>query len=165
MAERLMSLPKGVRWNSAWPLTEMPKAPRSKGEWTLAISINKEAPGLVVFYPSDEAAPEVVMDDGTIWGKRVTFRPFYRVGSARDAERFCVNFCSQGHHEAEALKEHQDGIMWGFNWVSLTLATVKIAGQVADHLFNDRYDEAWSTGKKFGASIRIAENAAYAAAR
>jgi len=57
------------------------------------------------------------------------------------------------HHEREAAAAP------GFNWASLTVATVHIASQVADHFFNDRYNEAWAVGKAFGDQIHAAENA------
>jgi hypothetical protein len=162
MAGRINELPKGsgVKWNSGWPFSEPPKAAKSKGDWTLAISITKDAMGLVAYYPTDERPPELAMPDGTWHGREVKFRPFHQVGSAEEAHKFCVTFCSRGYYPAKAL-EYQDGVMWAFNWAVPTLATVRMASQIAKKYFGNDYDGAWALGREFEAKIREAENALY----
>lgn len=164
MAERINERPKGVNWNSGWPYSTLPKAAKSKGDWTLAISINPGAVGLVAYYPTSEEPPELRLNDGSLCGLEVAFRPFYRVDLDSRADKFCITFCSRGHFKAPALA-HQDGIMWGFNWAVPTLATVRMASQIADKYFGDDYDGAWNLGRAFGTQIREAENAAYEASR
>jgi hypothetical protein len=129
----------------------------SEGDWEMAISISPTMSGLVVFYPATEGAPWVA-DNGY---KQVSLKPFYRVGGKGDAERFCVMFCSRGHGKHWALEQHQDGILWGFNWSSLTMSTVRLASQVADHFFHGRTNEAWAVGRAFEELLRAAENAEY----
>lgn len=173
MGARITTPLKGVRKTSAWPYAQMPesKKPRSrKTGWILAISIEPELAGLVTFYPAgtDFPVPEeyrtskrqiLHIDNGSLWGKKITTRPFYRVDTKDQCERFVITFCSRGYTPSEKLLPHQDGEFWTFNWCSLTASTVHIASQVADHLFNDRYDEAWAVGKAFGDQIHTAENA------
>lgn len=165
MAGRVNELPKGsgVKWNSMWPFGEMPVAPKSKGDWTMAISITKGAVGLVAYYPTGERPPELTVPDGTIWGREVKFRPFRKVGSAEEAHKFCVTFCSRGYHEVEALT-YQDGTVWAFNWAVPTLATVRMAARVAEKYFSGDYEGAWKVGRSFDDVIREAENALYAPA-
>lgn len=163
MGDRVFSLPAGVKASSAWPYEEMPTAKRPKtrqGGWVLAISIDPDLNGLVTCYPHEEGPQILHIDNGTWHGKKIKTQPFYRVATKEEAERFTV-FCSVGYRPVPELLPHQDGMVWGFNWCSLTKATVKIASQVADHFFNNRYDEAWAVGKAFGEKIRTAENAAY----
>lgn len=180
MATRIPALPKGVRKTSPWPYAEMPKDRRPSGKatgWVLAISIEPELNGLVTYYPAgtrfpvpleDRTSPRQILHiaDGSLWGKKVTTKPFYRVGTREQAEKFCTVFCSMGRGPRhEKLLPHQEGISWGFNWCSLTETTVRIASQVADHYFNDRYDEAWLVGNAFGDQIQAAMNAAHEAQR
>lgn len=163
MAGRINELPKGsgIRWNSSWPLERAPKRKLAgKGDWVLAIDIAKGSPGLVAYYPAQEGAPEMKLDDGSIWGQSVVFRPFRRVTSSEEAEKFCVTFCSRGYSTAEALK-HQRGTMWGFNWAVPTMGTVRMAAQIADRYFGGDYDGAWALGREFETLIREAENALY----
>jgi hypothetical protein len=173
MGARIITPLKGVRKTSAWPYTEMPesKKPRvRKDGWVLAMSIEPELSGLVTFYPAGTDFPVPMedrtskrqilhIDNGSIWGKKITTRPFYQVDTKEQCERFATTFCSLGYTTNEKLLPHQGGAFWGFNWSSLTVATVHIASQVADHYFNDRYDEAWTVGKAFGDQIHAAENA------
>jgi hypothetical protein len=157
MAGRAFERPPGVRWNSAWPYAKQPKMMVSEGEWELSISISPSMGGLVVYYPTEVGAPEV--DDGN--HKLVTLKPFYRVASRKDAERFCVMFCSRGYGKHWALEEYQEGTLWGFNWSSLTMSAVPLASQVADHFFHGRVDEAWAVGRAFEELLRDAEAAVY----
>lgn len=163
MGERINERPKGVNWNSSWPFTKMPEALKGKGDWILAMSITKGAVGLTAYYPAGEGAPRLTLDDGSLWGQGVTFRPFHRVASRELAHKFCVTFCSRGYNQLSALA-HQDGTVWAFNWAVPTLATVRMASQVAERYFDDDYDGAWDLGRAFGREIREAENAMYEAA-
>lgn len=163
MGDRVFELPAGVKPSSAWPYEEMPQAKRSKirqGGWVLAISIDPDLNGLVTYYPHEEGPQVLHIDNGTWHGKKIKTQPFYRVATKEEAEKFTV-FCSMGYQPVPELLPHQDGILWGFNWCSLTKATVKVASQIADHFFNGRRDEAWAVGKAFGEEIRVADNAAY----
>jgi hypothetical protein len=168
MGDRVFQLPAGVKPSSAWPYEEMPKAKRSKvrrGGWVLAISIDSDLNGAVTYYPHEEGPQVLHIDNGTWSGKKIRPYAFYRVATKEEAEKFTV-FCAMGYGpRSPELLPHQDGTFWGFNWSSLTKATVKIASQVADHFFNDRYEEAWAVGRAFGDQIRAAENAAYDKAR
>lgn len=168
MGYRMSRLPKGIRRSSSWPYTEMPerKTPgRRSGGWVMAISIDPELNGLVTYYPAGSVYRQTLhVDDGSLWGKKITTWPFYRVQSKGEAERFCGTFCTMGYGRSESLLPHQDGIFWGFNWSSLTRATVHIASQVADHFFNGHYDRAWTVGHAFEDQIRAAEKAAHEAA-
>lgn len=158
MAERLNERIKGVNWNSPWPYTKAQPLAKNPGKaYTLGISIDPIASGLVAFWPSEEGAPTLTLDNGTLWGKDVKFRPFYSCDSIDIATKFCVTFCMRGYGNYPALS-YQDGVQWLFNWSSLTISTVRMASQVADHYFNDRYEEAWVVGKAFGEQIRMAEN-------
>lgn len=162
MASRVMKRPHNVTANSPWPYDRMPEKQTPKRKptgWVLAISVEPELHGLVTFYPAGTGRQTLHIDNGTLHGKRITTRPFYRVGTKEEAEKFCVTFCSLGYTKEPGLLPHQDGDMWGFNWSSLTAATVAMASQVAEHYFNDRYDAAWSVGKAFGDTIHEAENA------
>lgn len=175
MADRIGSLPKGIKVSSAWPYATMPekKTPAKKsGGWVLAISTHPDLNGLVTYYPAGTDFPVPLEDrtskrqmlhiEGKGWyGTKVTTKPFYRVETKEQAEKFAVTFCSRGYTQEEKLLPHSDGEFWGFNWSSLTNATVAIASQVADHFFNNRRDEAWAVGKAFGDQIRAAENAEY----
>lgn len=175
MGSRIQTRPKGVRLTSSWPCDEMPekKVPRKRSTgWVLAISIDPDLNGLVTYYPagSQFSVPQedrtsgrqiLHIDNGTWNGKKITTKPFYRVATKEQAEAFAGTFCSMGHDRSESLLPHQEGILWGFNWSSLTNAMVAIASQVADHFFNDRWDEAWAVGKAFGAEIEAAERAIY----
>lgn len=161
MAGRAHVRPAGVNWNSAWPYAKQPKMVRSEGPWELAISIDPALGGLVVYYPTAQGAPLVWADDR----KEIPFKPFYRVASKEQAERFCVMFCSRGYHRFWMLEEHQDGTVWGFNWSSLTMSTPRLASQIADHFFHGRVDEAWDLGREFERLLIAAENAAYEASR
>lgn len=176
MGARIQSLPKGVRRSSAWPYATMPekKAPKKKsGGWVLAISIDPDLNGLVTYYPAgtDFEVPQedrtskrqiLHIDNGTWHGKKITTKPFYRVDSKEDAERFVSAFCTLGRGPKEpALLPHQGGCFWAFNWCSLTQATVAIASQVADHFFSDQWGKAWSVGNAFGDQNNAAENAEY----
>lgn len=175
MGARIQSLPKGIRKTSAWPYAEMPesKKPRTrKTGWILAISIEPELNGLFTYYPAgtDFPVPQedhtskrqiLHIDNGSWNGKKITTKPFYQVDTKDQCERFATTFCSLGYTTNEKLLPHQGGTFWGFNWCSLTTATVHLASQVADHYFNDRYDDAWLVGKAFGDQIHAAENAAY----
>jgi hypothetical protein len=164
MGSRIMERPKGVSVTSPWPYNEMPesKLPRRKPTgWVLAISID-DTPGmggLVTYYPAGTGRQVLHIDNNTLHGKRITMQPFYRVDEKEQAEKFAGTFCSMGYTKSEDLLPHQEGIFWGFNWSSLTKATVAVASQVADHYFNDRYNEAWLVGKAFGDQIHAAENA------
>ena len=157
MSARVHERPAGVRWNSAWPYSKQPEMMSSEGEWELAISISPSMGGLIVFYPTKDGTPEVEDNND----KPVTLKPFYRTSSKESAEKFCVMFCSRGYGSHWALEEHQDGILWGFNWSSLTMATVRTASQIADHFFNGRVNEAWAVRRAFEDQLRAAENAAY----
>lgn len=176
MGARIQSLPEGVKKSSAWPYATMPekKTPAKKsGGWVLAISIDPDLNGLVTYYPAgtDFEVPQeertskrqtLHIDNGTWNGKKITTKPFYRVGSKEDAEKFASAFCTEGRGpKSPKLLPYSDGEFWGFNWCSLTEATVAIASQVADHFFNDRYEGAWLVGKAFGDQIHAAENAEY----
>lgn len=166
MASRVMKRPHNVTANSPWPYTEMPenKMPKRKPTgWVLAISTDPDLHGLVTYYPAGNGRQVLHIDNGTFHGKRITMQPFYRVAEREQAEKFCVTFCSLGYTKSPGLLPHQDGDMWGFNWSSLTKATVAVASQVADHYFNDRYDQAWTVGKAFGDQITAAENEYYRA--
>lgn len=164
MAGRINERPKGVNWNSGWPYAALPGMVTSKGEWTLGISITPDAIGAVAYYPTREEPPALRLDDGTIWGLEVKFRPFFRVGSPEEAEKFCGMFCSQGYYTASTLK-HQGGTMWWFNWGVPTLTTVRMASQIAKKFFSDDCDGAWHLGRAFEHEIRTAENALHEAAR
>lgn len=154
-------------------MPEKKKPTKKSGGWILAISIDPDLNGLVTYYPAgtDFEVPQedrtskrqiLHIDNGSIWGKKITTKPFYRVASKKDAEKFVTVFCSLDRGpKAPTLLPHQEGCFWVFNWRSLTQATVAIASQVADHYFNDRYDEAWSVGRAFGDQVHAAENAAY----
>lgn len=175
MASRIQKRPKGVTVTSAWPYSEMPqsKKPRApKTGWVLAISVDPDLNGLVTYYPvgTDFPVPQedrtskrqiLHIDNGTWSGKKITTKPFYYVDTKEQAEKFAGTFCSMGYSKSPDLLPHSDGEFWGFNWCSLTQATVNIASQVADHYFNDRYNEAWAVGKAFGDQLTAAENAAY----
>lgn len=175
MGARIQKLPKGIRKTSAWPYAEMPESKKPRTRKTgliLAISIEPELNGLVTYYPvgtefpvpqEDRVSPRQILhiDNGTWSGKKITTKPFYQVDTVEQAERFCTTFCSLGYSTNKELLPHQDGVFWGFNWCSLTAATVPLASQVADHFFNDRYNDAWTVGKAFGDQIHAAENAAY----
>lgn len=166
MASRIKERPQGVTVASPWPYGEMPesKLPRRKPTgWVLAVSTDPELGGLVTYYPAGSGKQVLHIDDGTFHGKRITMKPFYRVETKEQAEKFAVTFCSMGYSRSKSLLPHQEGIFWGFNWSSLTNATVAIASQVADHFFSDRYNDAWTVGKAFGDQITAAENAAYEA--
>lgn len=160
MGSRVMERPKGITANSPWPYSEMPesKLPERKPTgWVLAISIDPDLHGLFTYYPAGRGRQTLHIDNGTWNGKRITTRPFYRVGTKEEAEKFAV-FCSRGHSTNTALLPHQDGEFWAFNWCSLTAATVAIASQVADHFYNGRRDAAWAVGKAFEGQVRAAEN-------
>ncbi len=162
MASRVMERPGNVTANSAWPYERMPenRAPKRRATgWVLAISIEPELHGLVMYYPAGSGRQVLHIDNNTFHGKRITMHPFYRVATKEEAEKFCVTFCSLGYPAMPTLLPHQDGSPWGFNWSSLTKATVAMASQVAEHYFNDRYNEAWRVGKAFGEKIHEAENA------
>lgn len=165
MSSRIQKRPEGVTASSAWPYEAMPakvKQPgRKPGQWVLAISVDPDLNGLVTYYPSGNGSQTLHIDNGTWGGKRIAMKPFYRVAEKKDAEKFATTFCSQGYGRSEKLLPHQEGIFWGFNWSSLTMATVAVAGQVAEHYFNDRYDAAWETGRAFEREIMAAEQAAY----
>lgn len=166
MGDHIQELPKGIRATSAWPYAEMPEAKRSKVRgtdvgWVLAISIDPDLNGLVTYYPYGTGPQVLHIDNGTWHGKKIKTHPFYRAATKEDAERFAGTFCSMGYDRSPGLLPHQEGIFWGFNWSSLTKATVATASQIADHFFSDRRDEAWDTGRAFGAKIREAENALY----
>jgi hypothetical protein len=165
MATKIDKLPAGVRKTSAWPYQEMPEnltPPRRPSGWVLAISIEPETNGLVTYYPAGSGSQVLHIDNDTFHGKRITMKPFYRVHTKEEAEKFAVTFCSLGYGRNEKMLPHQNGEFWGFNWSSLTMATVAVASQVADNFFNDRYREAWNIGKAFGEKLRVAENARYA---
>lgn len=168
MGSRVQERPKGITVSSPWPYERMPEVQTPKRKptgWVLAISID-DTPGmggLVTYYPAGTGKQVLHIDDGSLWGKKVTTRPFYRVDTKEQAEQFTV-FCSRGYNPNPRLLPHQDGEFWGFNWCSLTASTVAVASQVAEHFFNGRRDEAWRVGKAFGEKIHEAENAAYAAA-
>jgi hypothetical protein len=169
MGSRVQERPKGITVSSPWPYERMPEVQTPKRKptgWVLAISID-DTPGmggLVTYYPAGTGKQVLHIDDGSLWGKKVTMQPFYRVPTKEQAEKFAGTFCSMGYTRSEGLLPHQEGIFWGFNWSSLTKATVAMASQVAEHYFNDRYDAAWRVGKAFGEKIHEAENAAYVAA-
>lgn len=161
MGSRVMERPKNVTANSPWPYNEMPesKLPKRKPNgWVLAISIDPDLHGLFTYYPAGTGRQVLHIDNGTIWGKKITTRPFYRVGTKEEAEKFTV-FCSRGYTPNPRLLPHQDGEFWSFNWCSLTAATVAIASQIADHFYNGRRDAAWAVGKAFEDQVHAAENA------
>jgi hypothetical protein len=162
MSTRITQRPEGVSAGSAWPYAVLPEKKNHKVRrgWTLAISIDPDLVGLVAYYPNGPARV-LHIDNGTPSGKRIPLRPFYQVADKEAAEKFAFTFCSRGYGKSLSLLPDSDGEMWGFNWCSLTLATVRIASQVADHFFNDRRDAAWAVGKAFGDQIHAAENAAY----
>lgn len=163
MGTRVQQLPEGVQATSAWPYTEMPKGSRSavKGGWVLAISIDPDLNGLIMYYPHHEGPQELHILSGSTWGKRIKTRPFYRVATSKEAKQFCVTFCSMGYTRSPRLLPHQQGINWGFNWCSLTVATVKVASQIAKHFFSGRYNEAWRVGHAFGDVLEAAERTAH----
>lgn len=167
MSSRVMERPKGVSVTSPWPYQEMPesKLPRRKPTgWVLAVSTEPELHGLVTYYPAGTGKQVLHIDDGSMWGKKITMKPFYRVETKDQAEQFAGTFCSMGYNPNVDLLPHQEGVFWGFNWSSLTGATVAMASQIADHFFGGRRDEAWALGKAFGEKIHDAENTAHAAA-
>lgn len=164
MSSKVMERPKGVGANSPWPYNEMPesKTPRRQPTgWVMAISIEPELSGLYTYYPAGTGRQVLHIDNGTLYGKRITTRPFYRVETKAEAEKFTV-FCSRGYNPNERLLPYQDGEFWGFNWSSQTAATVAVASQIADHFFNGRRDAAWAVGKAFEDQIHAAENAYWA---
>lgn len=176
MGHRIQTLPTGIKKSSAWPYAEMPekkKPAKRSGGWILAISIDPDLNGLVTYYPAgtDFEVPRegrtskrqiLHIDNNTLWGKKITTKPFYRVATKKEAEKFAGTFCTEGRGaKSPKLLPHSDGEFWGFNWCSLTEATVAIASQVADHFFNDRWDEAWMVGKAFGDQVHAAENAEF----
>lgn len=164
MSSRVMERPKGVTANSPWPYERMPEilTPKRKPTgWVLAISIDPDLHGLFTYYPAGSGRQTLHIDNGTWGGKRITTRPFYRVDSKEEAEKFTV-FCSQGYSKSTALLPHQGGEFWSFNWCSLTAATVAIASQIADHFYNGRRDAAWDVGKAFEDQVHAAENAYWA---
>lgn len=161
MGSRVMQRPGNVTASSPWPYAEMPesKLPKRKATgWVLAMSIDPDLAGLFTYYPAGTGRQVLHIDNGSLWGKKITTKPFYRVPTKQDAEKFTI-FCSQGYSKSMGLLPHQDGEFWSFNWCSQTMATVHIASQVADHFFNGRRDEAWAVGKAFGDQIHAAENA------
>lgn len=165
MSGRIQKRPEGVTASSAWPYAVMPakvKQPgRKPGQWVLAISIDPDLNGLVTYYPSGNGAQTLHIDNGTWGGKRISMKPFWRVGTKEEAEKFAVTFCSQGYGRSEKLLPHQDGTFWGFNWSSLTMATVNVATRIAESFFGDRYNEAWAIGRAFEETLLAAERAAY----
>lgn len=166
MTGRIAALPQDVKASSAWPYEVMPQAKRPKVRgtgvgWVMAISVDPDLNGLYTYYPHGDGPQVLHFNNGTPWGKKVTTKPFYRVATKEEAEQFTI-FCSMGHGApSHELLPHQDGIFWGFNWCSLTTATVKMASRIADHFYNGRRDEAWALGRTFGDQIHAAENAAY----
>lgn len=166
MASRVMERPKGIAANSPWPYEQMPEIQTPKRKptgWVLAISIDPDLHGLVTYYPAGTGRQVLHIDNDTWNGKRITTRPFYRVDTKEEAEKFCVTFCSMGYTKSPGLLPHQDGEFWAFNWCSLTAATVAMASQVAEHYFNNRYEAAWNVGRAFGDKISAAETAHYEA--
>lgn len=162
MAGRIQDRPDGISVTSPWPYAEMPESKLQKRRptgWVLAISTDPDLNGLVTFYPAGTGKQVLHIDNGTLWGKKITTKPFYRIDNEDQAERFVTAFCSLGYTTNKDLLPHQGGAFWAFNWSSLTNATVAVASQIADHFFNDRREEAWALGHAFEEQLRTAENA------
>ena len=163
MASRITERPAGITVSSSWPYERMPTnmVPKRKSTgWVLALSIDPILPGVVTYYPAGTGKQVLHLNDGSLWGKKVTPRPFYRVATKEECEKFVVTFCMQDRGEPyPKLVPHQDGIFWLLNWSSMTAANVAIASQIADHYFNDRYDAAWAVGRGFERLLVAAENA------
>lgn len=168
MSSRVLERPDNVNAASSWPYERMPEVMTQKRRstgWVLAISVEPELHGLVTYYPAGSGKQVLHINNGTTWGKKITTRPFYRVRTKEEAEKFCISFCSRGYSANERLLPHQDGEFWSFNWSSLTAATVAVASQIAEHYFNGRVDAAWDTGRAFEKVLNEAENAYHDAKR
>ncbi len=112
MGHKVMERPRGVTASSPWPYTEMPESKTSRRKptgWVLAISVDPDLHGLVTYYPAGTGRQVLHIDNGTLWGKRITMKPFYRIDSKEQAEEFVTVFCSMGYTTNEKLLPHQDG--------------------------------------------------------
>lgn len=140
-------LPQGVDASDPWPYSQMPGREYTTGPWKLGI----DRGGSVVLWPMHERFPD---DIGVIE---------FAGGEKEELERFQTVFCSLGYHQ-ESRYKYQGGAMYGFNWVSLTLATVHVASQVAERFLSGDpggRDQAWAIGRAFGDQIETAQNEAH----
>ena len=158
MGRKVYASEFGIAQTSNWPYNqdEIATADYTQGPWTLAI----DAGGLITIWSQDQIGGDLFNRFGAI-----------EIFSGDDVEkmrRFCLTFCSRGYDTDERLV-HQDGTLWGFNWVSGTLAQVRIAKLVAQAFFADdsreNYDLAWSIGRGFETRINEAVNELYAGRR
>jgi len=158
MSRKVQASEFGIDQSSDWPYNygEIPRVGSTKGKWTMAI----DAGGLVTIWEKRQVGSDLFNRFGGI--------VFFSGDDVEKMRRFCVTFCSRGYEKDERLV-HQDGTMWGFNWVSGTLAQVRIAKLVAQTFFTDdsreNYDLAWTIGRGFEARINDAVNELYQVSR
>ena len=148
----------GISQASQWPYAENHILPHieSKGAWVLAM----DAGGLVTIWPKDAIGGRDFEKFGAI--------TFFYSDDLDKMRRFCVTFCSRGYDTDPRLL-HTDGTMWGFNWVSGTIAQIRVAALVAQAFFHsdsrEDYDAAWMVGRAFEEQLNAAVNELYQASR
>lgn len=143
MSHRNPNPPVGTGDTSPWPYETMPEEAATEGPWKMGMS----GGGSMVIWPADEPFPESLHLIEAFWG------------DLEQLERFHTMFCMRGY-ETDLLHKHQGNAVWLFNWISGTVAQVRIAGQIAKLMFDGDTDAAWKLGHSFENRLRTAEFAA-----